>query len=94
MRVCCIKCLLVELSTRKHLPFVLAGAEIQFQTRKHSSRMRRPRPDVVEGAGGLRSDVQGWLRGGRGGRKSCTVRLNASWVMVTWRPPCGKTGKN
>ena len=27
-------------------------------------------------------------RGGGARRGSCTVRSNASWVMVPWGPPC------
>ena len=47
------------------------------------------------GPGGVGGGV-GWgvlclISGGRAGG-TCTVRSNASWVMVTWRPtlPCGR----
>ena len=45
-------------------------------------------PDVMEG-GGHRVPVSDQLMSGGGGLGrwgSCTMRVNASWVMVTWGP--------
>ena len=65
-------------------------ARSSMATRFHE--LGGPMPDV-EGMLGLGVGpclMFGWGLG-LGAEGGCTVRSNASWVMVTWRPTCGKT---